>query len=85
MIIDTNGQNNFKNSSFDNNWQQVKNNSNVKTNNVFTKNITEMQHTNPSNTQDMNERALAVLEQRYQNKNININDFHKKCDQLNKK
>ena len=53
-------------------------------NNLLTKDISEFGHTDPSNTQAMGDKAVAMLHQRYKNRLFSSNDFNKKCTNIAK-
>lgn len=53
--------------------------------NIFTKELTEKQHINPLNKNEMSDKTLALLHQRLQQGTITLDEFNKKCEQLRKR
>ncbi len=53
-------------------------------NNLLTKEISTFAHTDPTNTQDMADKSVAMLQQRYKNRLINSDSFYKKCNDIAK-
>lgn len=52
--------------------------------NVFTKEISQYKYSNPSNTNDMRDKALASLNDRLSKGTITMDEFQKQCANLNK-
>ena len=64
MIIGNNNKNNFNNF----------NNNNINKNtNIFTKDIKDMSHSNPTSSKEMNDKAIAMLKSRLDNKFLSKN------------
>lgn len=88
MIIDNRkpGQqsNSFQNNNFENKWNQINENNNTTANgrNMFVKNIKDQKYANASNTSGMQDKTLAMLEERLKNNLISLDEFNKKCAQL---
>ena len=90
MIIDDNfnNGNNFK--SFNNNEPNMprKLHSNEGTiapdNSLLTKNISAFGSIDPTNSQAMNDKSVAMLHERYKNKLISSDNFNKKCANIAK-
>lgn len=84
MII---GDNNFKNNSFENKFKRYNNNKNNQNNNhnIFVKDIKENVYSNASSTKDMNDKALAMLNERLKNGLITLEEFNRKCQELAKR
>ncbi len=68
---------NVKTPNKNNQFQQQKN--------IFTKELTEKQHINPLNKNEMSDKTLALLHQRLQQGTITLDEFNKKCEQLGKR
>lgn len=87
MII---GNNNFKDqkpnftSNFDERFQTIvnENKNNNNNNSNFNENINNYSDVNNKN--DMTNKSFAMLQERYNNGLISIEEFTKKCNQLNK-
>ena len=52
--------------------------------NGFVKNLSEHKHVNPTNSNAMHDKTLALLNDRLQKGQISIEDFNKQCQQLGK-
>lgn len=77
MIIGNNNKNNFNNF----------NNSNInknKNSNIFTKDIKDMSHSNPTSSKEMNDRAIAMLKSRLDNKLISFEEFQNAMKKIGK-
>ena len=79
MIIGNNNPNNntnkFINSTF--------NNTNNKPD-LLTKDLNAFKYTDPANKKDMYDKSLAILQQRYENNLISLDEFKKKCETIRK-
>ncbi len=53
-------------------------------NNLLTRNISSFSHTDPTNTQDMRDKSVAILHERYKNKLMSKEDFNKHCNNIGK-
>ena len=84
MII---GDNNFKNNSFENKFKRYNDNKNNQNqgHNIFVKDIKENVYSNATSTNDMNDKALAMLNERLKNGLITLEEFNKKCQELAKR
>lgn len=72
---------NIKENQTENNNYQSEANINQ---NVFTRNIKTISHSNPLDKKDMSDKSLAMLHERLENGLITIEEFNKKCEQLGK-
>jgi len=52
--------------------------------NIFTKDISAFKYTDPIKTEDMYDKSLAMLHERYKKNLITLDEFNKKCEQLGK-
>lgn len=96
MIIDSNFNNNGNNfKSFQTSNQNMSNGlvtprtlhsnqGNLTENSMLTENISSFSHTDPSNSQAMGDKAVAMLYERYKNKSISTEDFNKQCANIAK-
>lgn len=92
MIIDdnfnTNGNHfkNFQNNSEPNMPKKLHNNDGIisRDNNLLTKEISAFGHTDPTDSQAMGDKAVAMLHQRYKNRMVSSDDFNKKCTNIAK-
>lgn len=75
MIIGNNNKNNFN--SFNNN--NINKNSNI-----FTKDIKDMSHSNPTSSKEMNDKAIAMLKSRLDNKLISFEEFQNAMKKIGK-
>lgn len=80
MIIGNNNPNNntnkFINSTF--------NNTNNNKPDLLTKDLNAYKYTDPANKKDMYDKSLAILQQRYENNLISLDEFRKKCETIRK-
>lgn len=53
-------------------------------NNLLTRDVSTFGYTDPTNTQAMGDKAVAILHQRYKNKLVSSQDFNKKCNNIAK-
>ena len=86
MIIG-NSSNNINNQSnhFQNKWNNINENASKQTTkNIFVKDIKEHKYANVSNSQAMHDKSLAMLQSRLDNKLITVEEFNKKCAEINK-
>jgi hypothetical protein len=75
MIIGNNNKNNFNNF----------NNNNINKNtNIFTKDIKDMSHSNPTSSKEMNDKAIAMLKSRLDNKLISFEEFQNAMKKIGK-
>ena len=85
MII---GKNNLKNftSNFEERFNSIKENNqrNQKEGNTFVKNQNN-QYTNVLNKDEMADKAFMILQERFNNGLISLDEFNKKCNELNKR
>lgn len=96
MIIGNNTpNNNFKSSSFNNQLREgnnfntrmnsiKENNSLRNNNNIFTRDIKDMQYTDPTSKSQMQDKSLALLHERLNNGDISLEEFNKKISNLTK-
>lgn len=93
MIIDDNFNNNgnhFKNFNNSNTEPIVPkklhtNNGTIsRDNNLLTKDLSAFGHTDPTDSQAMGDKAVAMLHQRYKNRLVSSNDFNQKCNNIAK-
>lgn len=84
MIIGNNSNfsnnNHFLNNNFNNN-KPVNNNFN---NNSLTKDLSSFKYTDPKNKNDMYDKSLAMLKERYDNNLITLDEFNRKCNLIRK-
>lgn len=95
MIIGNNNPNKFKeNNDFLNKESEVfnrkrdnykENSENIKTNNIFVKDIKNQQYSNVNSKNDMYDKALAMLNERLRQGLISIDEFNRQCNELAKK
>lgn len=93
MIINGNNFNNNQNNGFLNNtfkrnnsMENTNTNINSKNNTFgFNEDLSTYKHTNPTNDIDMYDKSIAMLQERYKNNLISLDEFNKKCEQLGKK
>lgn len=95
MIIGSNNNgNNFnnkfndrqvqENTNFNRKMDQIKeNDENIIYNNPFVEDIHSMQHSDPTNRDNMRDKSLAMLQERLENGTISLDEFNKKVSQLN--
>lgn len=86
MIIDNNTNNFNFNNAEPNIPKKLHRNQGIISpeNNLLTRDIGSFAHTDPANTKDMSDKAIAILHERYKNKLINSNDFNKHCNNIAK-
>ena len=89
MIIGNNNKNNFNQPSFNTNFNQrfntVKENE-AKNNQVNTKlndNLQSFAHSDITSKNEMNDKAFAMLQERFNNGLISVEEFNRKCNELN--
>lgn len=94
MILDNNFNNNFNNTYKNNLNNSFNQNNNIprilhsneglitKDNSLLTNNINSFQHTDPTNTSMMQDKAVAMLQDRYKKGLISSEDFNKKCQNI---
>ena len=86
MIIG--GNNNLSKNPFRNNSNNINNNSNYSNglinNNQPRQPISQNQYKDINNTQEMRERSFEILQQRYNEGLISIEEFSRKCENLRK-
>lgn len=75
MIIGNNNKNNFNN---------FNNNNKNKNSNIFTKDIKDMSHSNPTSSKEMNDKAIAMLKSRLDNKLISFEEFQNAMKKIGK-
>ena len=77
-----NNNSNFNNNtSFENTFKRIHDIQN-NNENLFTNDKSEHKYTNPSSRSDMNDKALAILQERYRNGLISLEEFNRKCTEL---
>ncbi|MBR2998108.1 MAG: hypothetical protein IKF37_03410 [Bacilli bacterium] len=88
MII---GNNNNLNSFKANNYNPVQNNNpnnnlnnNPSNNNIMNNDKAYLKNSNATNKNDMLDKSFAMLQERYNNGLISLEEFNKKCNQINK-
>ncbi len=89
MILDENGFQNHNNSNGIKNYSNNTFNNNNWSNkfqsekrNVFTKGINDFNHTDPTNRNDMSDKALAMLHERLEKNLISEEEFNRKCQAI---
>ena len=50
--------------------------------NIFTKGINDFNHTDPTNRNDMSDKALAMLHERLEKNLISEEEFNRKCQAI---
>jgi len=84
MIIGN--DNNFKKTSFDQKLNQIKENNDLYTNsnvNPFVEDVNSMTYNNASDTENMNNKRLAMLHERLEQGLITVEQFSKECKKIN--
>ena len=83
MIIGNNNNFNNDNNNFNNKFRMVKEEGMKNKNNInpFGK---QDRYKDINNRETINDKAFTILEERYKNGLISIEEFNKKCNQLNK-
>ncbi len=92
MIIDDNFNNNgnhfknFQNTGEVNIPKKLHSNDGIisRENNLLTKEISAFGSTDPTDSQAMGDKAVAMLHQRYKNRMVSSSDFNKKCTNIAK-
>ena len=86
MIIGNNFNNQQSQSQrFHQNFQKLQNQNKMLNNtNGFVKDLSQHQHVNPTNSSDMHDKKLALLNDRLQKGQITMDEFSKQCRQLGK-
>lgn len=83
MIIgNNNNNNNFNNNNFENKFKKYQDNTQNHTGNIFVKDIKQHVYGDPTSSNDMNDKALAMLNERLQNGLITLEEFNKKCQEI---
>ena len=78
-----NNQNNNFGNNFENRWNQVQEyNRNRNERNIFTSDIKQRHYADATNTSDMHDRTLAMLNERLQQGTISTEEFKKQCEAL---
>ena len=92
MIIgNNNNENKFKdnnfldNDTFNNQFNDYKENSKVQHKNIFVKELKDQKYTNVNNQNDMYDKSLAMLNERLKNGLISFDEFNKQVNLLAKK
>ena len=80
MII---GNNNSFTPNFDKKFQAIKNDSN-NNKNSFSQNKNTNKYTNVTNKNEMADKSFNILQERYNNGLISLEEFKEKCNKLNK-
>lgn len=83
MIIGNNS-NNFNNSFLNNNKMKNNQTNNNFNPNLLAKNLDHFKYTDPTNKNDMCDKSLAMLQDRYEKKLITIEQFQKQCERIRK-
>lgn len=86
MIIEDNKFNSNQN-KFQDKMEKIKNNGELYNNsnvNPFVNDVNSQEYNDPTNTKKMNEKRLSMLNERYQNGLISIEEFHKETDKITK-
>ncbi len=84
MIIGN--DNNFKKTTFDQKLNQIKENNDLYTNsnvNPFVEDVNSMTYNNASDTENMNNKRLAMLHERLEQGLITVEQFSKECKKIN--
>ncbi len=78
--------NNQIGNTFENKWNQINkyNEHRPQTNNIFVKDIKEQHYTDSSNTNQMQDHTLALLNERLKQGTISLEEFNKRCALLGK-
>lgn len=82
--------NNFNNQQaqakrFNDNFNRMQDqNKRLNNSNGFVKDLSEHKHVNPTSKQDMQDKTLALLNDRLQKGQISMDEFNKQCTQLGK-
>ncbi len=86
MIIEDNKFNSNQN-KFQDKMEKIKNNGELYNNsnaNPFVDDVNSKEYNDPTNTKKMNEKRLSMLNERYKNGLISIEDFHNETDKITK-
>lgn len=85
-INNQNNTNNQLNNSFENKWNKIKeyNENRPQSKNIFVKDIKEQHYADSSNTNQMQDRTLALLNERLNQGTISLEEFNKRCADLGK-
>ena len=78
--------NNFKKTTFDQKLNQIKENNDLYTNsnvNPFVEDVNSMTYNNASDTENMNNKRLAMLHERLEQGLITVEQFSKECKKIN--
>ena len=68
---------------FNENFQRLQNqNRKMNNTNGFVKNLSQHQYTDPTRTNDMHDKTLALLNDRLQKGQISMEEFNKQCQHL---
>ena len=84
MIIGN--DNNFKKTTFDQKLNQIKENNDLYTNsnvNPFVEDVNSMTYNNASDTENMNNKRLAMLHERLEQGLITVEQFSQECKKIN--
>lgn len=84
MIIGNNNNNSFNNNFLDNNFANANKNNNSLDNTFLTNDLTTFAHTNPMDNNQMYDKSLAMLKDRYDKKLISLEEFSKGCEKIRK-
>ena len=84
MIIGKNFNNQQSQSQrFHQNFQKLQNQNKITNkSNGFVKDLSQHKHVNPTNSNDMHDKTLALLNDRLQKGQITMDEFSKQCRQL---
>lgn len=63
----------------------VGNNNNLTQNSLLTRDLSSFKYSDPTNTDEMNDKALAMLQERLQNNTISLDEFNKQCNNIAKR
>ncbi|MBR6949396.1 MAG: hypothetical protein IKH54_04335 [Bacilli bacterium] len=92
MIIgNNNNENKFKdnnfldNDTFNNQFNDYKENSKIQHKNIFVKDLKDQKYTNVNNQNDMYDKSLAMLNDRLKNGLISFDEFNKQVNLLAKR
>ena len=73
--------------TFENRWNEIKeyNNNRPQQKNIFVKDIQEQKYASTRDTQGIQDRSLAMLQDRLEKGTISLEEFNRKCAQLGEK
>ena len=86
MIIGNNNNfnNNFNKSFLNNNFPDSNQPINQLDTSLLTNDLSSFAHTNPMDNNQMYDKSLAILKERYEKKLISLDEFSKGCERIRK-